>query len=167
MEQAFGRMKTAWIIGAVAVSVVITGGPALARAVPCAANGECIGGKKADTIQGPGNNVLDGKAGNDKLFSGGGSDVLGGPGNDTLTAVGAVESEGNSGGFNNLNGGPGNDKINAPAGLGYNAITGDSGNDVINARNGAPDTIDCGSGKDKVSFDPALDTIVNCEAQSS
>jgi len=167
MAKAMGRLKLAWIVGAVAVSVVIGGGPVLARSVPCAANGECIGTKKADTIQGPGNNVLDGKAGNDKLFSGGGSDVLGGPGNDSLTAVGAIESDGNSGGYNNLNGGPGNDRINAPAGFGYNDITGDSGNDVINAKNGAPDTIDCGSGKDKVSFDAALDTIANCEVQGS
>ena len=162
-----GRIKAAWIIGAVAVSMVVSGAPALARTVPCAANSECVGTRKADTIQGPGSNVINGKAGNDKLFSGGGSDILGGAGNDTLTAVGAVESDGKSGGFNNLNGGAGDDKINAPAGLGHNAITGDSGNDVINAKNGAPDTIDCGSGKDKVSFDAALDTIANCESQGS
>jgi Ca2+-binding RTX toxin-like protein len=167
MATVSGRMKAAWIIGAVAVSVVVSGAPALARTIPCAVNSICVGTKKADTINGPVANILDGKAGNDKLFSGGASDVIGGPGNDTLTAVGAYDDGTNTGGFNNLNGGPGNDKINAPAGLGYNDITGDSGNDVINAKNGAPDTIDCGSGKDKVSFDPALDTIVNCESQLS
>ena len=41
------------------------------------------------------------------------------------------------------------------------------GDTVPPACNGAPDTIDCGPGKDKVSFDTALDTIVNCESQGS
>jgi len=167
LAKTSGRFKTAWVVAAVAVTLVVSGGPVLARAIPCAANSTCVGTKKADSIQGPGSNILNGKAGDDKLFSAGASDVLGGPGNDTLTAAGAVESDGNSGGFNNLNGGPGNDRISAPAGYGYNDITGDSGNDVINAKNGAPDTIDCGSGKDKVSFDAALDTIANCEAQAA
>jgi Ca2+-binding RTX toxin-like protein len=167
MTAAIGRMKAAWIIGAVAVSVVVSGAPALARTIPCAANSTCVGTKKADTINGPVANILDGKAGNDKLFSGGASDVIGGPGNDALTAVGAYDDGTNRGGFNKFDGGPGNDKINAPAGLGYNEILGGSGNDVVSAKNGAPDTIDCGPGKDKVSFDAALDTIVNCESQGA
>ena len=163
MGQALGRMKAAWIVGAVAVTLVVSGGPVLARSIPCAANSECIGTKKADTIKGPGNNILEGKGGDDELYSGGGSNVYGGPGNDRLTAAGTVESEGTSGGFNNLRGGKGNDKIKAPAGHGYNAIFGEDGDDVIDAKNGAPDDIDCGSGKDTISYDAALDSIANCE----
>src|SRR5215213_9260453 len=157
MGQALGRLKAAWIIGAVTVTLVVGGGPVLARSIPCAANSECIGTKKADTIKGPGNNILDGKGGDDELYSGGGSDVYGGSGNDRLTAVGTVESEGNSGGFNNLRGGKGDDKIKAPAGHGYNDIFGGDGDDIIDAKNGAPDDIDCGPGKDTVSYDGALD----------
>ena len=167
MGQALARVKAASIIGALAVTLIVSGGPVLARTIPCAANSDCVGTKNADTIKGPGNNILNGKGGADKLYSGGGSDVLGGSGNDTLTAVGAIESDGNFGGYNSLRGGSGDDKIKAPAGLGYNFITGDDGNDIINAENGAPDTIDCGSGKDTVSFDAALDTITNCEKQGS
>ena len=166
MAQALGRMKAAWVIGAVAVTLVASGGPVLARSIPCAANSECIGTKKADTIKGPGNNILDGKGGDDELYSGGGSDVYGGSGNDRLTAVGTVESEGNSGGFNNLRGGKGDDKIKAPAGHGYNDIFGEDGDDIIDAKNGAPDDIDCGSGKDTVSYDAALDSITNCEKKA-
>jgi serralysin len=167
MGQALGRMKAAWIIGAVAATLVVSGGPVLARSIPCAANSECIGTKKADTIKGPGNNILDGKGGDDELSSGGGSDVLGGSGNDSLTVAGAVESEGNSGGFNTIRGGKGDDKIKAPAGLGYNDIFGEDDNDVINAKNGAPDDIDCGSGRDTVSYDAALDSITECEVKKS
>jgi Ca2+-binding RTX toxin-like protein len=136
MAAVSGRMKAAWIVGAVAVSVVVSGALALARTIPCAANSTCVGTKKADTINGPVANILDGKAGNDKLFSGGASDVIGGPGNDTLTAVGTYDDGTNRGGFNKLDGGPGNDKINAPAGLGYNDILGGPGSDKITAKNG-------------------------------
>jgi Ca2+-binding RTX toxin-like protein len=167
MTAAIGRMKTAWIIGTVAVSLVASGAPALARTIPCAANSTCLGTKKADTITGPAANILDGKAGNDRLYSGGASDVIGGPGHDTLIAVGTYEQDGNRGGYNKLSGGPGNDTISAPAGLGYNEILGGPGNDVIAARNGAPDDIDCGPGKDTVRFDAALDTIANCEAKGA
>src|SRR5215213_7841428 len=114
MAQALGRMKAAWIIGAVAATLVAGGGPVLARSIPCAANSESTGTKQDDTIKGPGNNIPDGKGGNDELYSGGGSDVYGGPGVDTVTASGAVESDGNSGGFNNPNGGSGDDKIRVP-----------------------------------------------------
>ena len=166
MGQALGLMKAAWIIGAVAATLVASGGPVLAGSIPCAANSECSGTKQDDTIRGLGNNILDGKGGDDKLYSRGASDVLGGPGNDSLTAVGAIESDGTSGGYNNLYGGKGNDVIKAPAGFGYNAIFGEDGNDVISAKNGAPDDIDCGPGKDTVSYDAALDSVTNCEKKA-
>src|SRR5215213_8042856 len=122
MGQALGRLKAAWIIGAVTVTLVVGGGPVLARSIPCAANSECYGTKKDDTIKGPGNNILDGKGGDDELYSGGASDVIGGPGNDILVAAGTVDSGGKSGGFNTFKGGNGADKIKAPAGHGHNDI---------------------------------------------
>jgi hypothetical protein len=85
----------------------------------------------------------------------------------TPAVAGAVESEGNSGGFNTMRGGKGDDKIKAPAGRGYNDIFGEDGNDVINAKNGAPDDIDCGPGRDTVSYDAALDGITKCEVKNS
>ena len=51
-----------------------------------------------------------------------------------------------------ITGGPSPDKI-----------TGDSGDDVINAKDGFKDTIDCGTGSDRVTVD-AIDVVSsNCE----
>ncbi len=38
-----------------------------------------------------------------------------------------------------------------------------SGDDVIDPKNGQQDTIDGGSGQDKVTFDAGLDEVENCE----
>ena len=48
-------------------------------------------------------------------------------------------------------------------GSGDEVITGGSGDDVINSKDGSKDTIDCGTGSDRVTVD-AIDVVSsNCE----
>lgn len=83
---------------------------------------------------GPGDDKLFGVQGNDRLFGGPGADLLvGGPGDDKLI------------------GGPGPDRI-----------FGGAGNDLIDARDGGPDFVNCGSGRDTVRAD-RIDHLVHCE----
>jgi Ca2+-binding RTX toxin-like protein len=139
MTQVSGRMKTALLVGAVAVSVLISGAPVLAASIPCPVNSECVGTEKADTFQAEGQNTIDGKNGNDRITDGGRASVL--------------------------HGRAGNDRIVALKGL--NTIFGGQGEDVIKAKNGEYDDIDCGPGKDTVIFDVGLDQVTGCESQSS
>ncbi len=139
MTQVSGRMKTALLVGAVAVSVLVSGAPVLAKSIPCPVNSECVGTEKADTFQAGGQNTIDGKNGNDRITSMAGASVL--------------------------HGRSGNDRIVALKGL--NTIFGGRGEDVIKAKNGEYDDIDCGPGKDTVIFDVGLDQVTGCESQSS
>ena len=60
-----------------------------------------------------------------------------------------------------LSGGSGDEVITG--GPSPDKITGGSGDDVINAKDGAKDTIDCGTGSDRVTVD-AIDVVSsNCE----
>jgi hypothetical protein len=105
-----------------------------------------------------------GGAGNDDIDDGAGNDLLlGGPGNDRL-----------DGGSNadRLEGGPGDDEILAvdsalssiPPAL--DTVLGGGGDDVIRAADGFRDVIDCGAGRDRVTFDADLDEITNCERRT-
>ena len=103
------------------------------------------GNARANTLRGTArNDTLRGLRGNDLLRGYGGSDLLlGGAGNDRLY------------------GGAGNDQI--LGGPGKDLIYGDAGNDTISARDGAHDTIHCGTGRDTVYADK-LDTVSgDCE----
>ena len=170
------RAKAAGIVAAVAVTLVVSGGPALARTIDCAFDDRaCFGTKQADTITGEGQNIIDGKGGNDRITSlGGSSDIIGGAGSDRITdEKGASDIEGGAGddtivskgGASNLTGGSGDDEIRALRGL--NDIKGNGGDDVINAKNGEGDDVDCGTGKDKVIFDAGLDELTGCEIKRS
>jgi Ca2+-binding RTX toxin-like protein len=157
MTQVSGRMKTALLVGAVAVSVLVSGAPVLAASIPCPVNSECVGTEKADTFQAEGQNTIDGKNGNDRITDGGGgSFIIAGGGNDRITS---------KGGASVLHGRSGNDCIVALKGL--NTIFGGQGEDVIKAKNDEYDDIDCGPGKDTVIFDVGLDQVTGCESQSS
>jgi hypothetical protein len=49
------------------------------------------------------------------------------------------------------------------SGIGADVLSGGSGDDVINAKDGSKDTIDCGTGSDRVTVD-AIDVVSsNCE----
>lgn len=101
---------------------------------------------------GPGNDNLDGGPGDDTLKGGPGNDFLtGGPGNDRL--FGGAGNDKLSGGKGNdiLVGGPGKDSFNAGP-----------GNDTINSKDGIPENVNCGPGKDKVTADRS-DSLHGCE----
>jgi Ca2+-binding RTX toxin-like protein len=104
-----------------------------------------VGGSGPDLLTGEdGANTLSGGAGADHLNGLGGDDTLnGGTGADTLAGGSGDE---------HIIGGPNPDKI-----------TGGTGDDTINAQDGAKDTIDCGTGNDRVTVD-AIDVVSsNCE----
>ncbi|MEA2374133.1 MAG: hypothetical protein QOD53_596 [Thermoleophilaceae bacterium] len=91
----------------------------------------------------------------DKLNGGDGDDVLyGAAGNDTL--------KGNAG-KDKLFGGRGNDRLDG--GKGKDVLSGGAGKDTINAKDGARDSVNCGSGKhDKVRADKK-DKLKGCESK--
>ncbi len=92
-------------------------------------------------------------AGNDTLEGRGGDDLLdGGPGRDTI--------DGGTG-HDRIIGGDGDDVL--IGGSAKDTIFGDAGNDVIQARDGAVDTIGCGSGTDRVVVDWTDVVATTCE----
>jgi hemolysin type calcium-binding protein/WD40 repeat protein len=86
-------------------------------------------------------------------LAGGGHDdtILGLAGNDTLLG---------GSGYDTIDGGAGNDVITG--GSGADKLDGGAGSDTIFAADGERDTIDCGSGRDRVVADPS-DKLLNCE----
>jgi Ca2+-binding RTX toxin-like protein len=92
----------------------------------------------------PGDDRLGGTRKADKLIGRGGNDtLLGRKGGDLIL------------------GGRGNDKITG--GKGFDEIRGGSGREVIRARDGHPDYIDCGKGKEVVYVDAVEDGVFNCK----
>jgi Ca2+-binding RTX toxin-like protein len=130
-----------------------------------------VGSAVADRIFGlDGSDVLDGNEGDDQLVgdgqaagAGDGDDAIdGGPGNDILLGLGGADR---------LDGEGGRDTIHArdytgdghPAG--QDSVHGGPGRDRIYADDGFVDTIDCGGGKDTVTYDRGLDWVRNCEVK--
>lgn len=102
---------------------------------------------------GSGPDALIGTGRNDTLLGLAGSDRLdGGPGNDRLNG-----GSGNDG----ISGGTGTDYITG--GPGRDNIRGFSGKDRIFVRDGQRDTVDCGSGVDRVTADRIDRIRKNCE----
>jgi Ca2+-binding RTX toxin-like protein len=79
--------------------------------------------------------VIDGRGGNDVIKGRGGTDVL--------------------------RGGGGRDRISG--GKKFDRIDGERGSDRINARDGQPDEIDCGLGRDVATVDRHEDGVFDCE----
>jgi Ca2+-binding RTX toxin-like protein len=104
-------------------------------------------------IGGSGGDVLTGEDGANALFGGAGADQLKGlGGDDNLNGGAGADVVTGASGDDVLTGGPNPDKI-----------TGASGDDVINAKDSSKDTIDCGTGNDRVTVD-AIDVVSsNCE----
>ncbi len=130
------------------------------------------GGPGDDDLAGQsGDDRLDGSTGNDRVDGGPGRDLLiGGPGVDRLTGssgddrlIGGSSSDRLSGGSGNdrVSGGSGHDRISG--GPGRDVLHGNTGNDTISARDGARDTIDCGTGRDSVTADRFDRVARNCE----
>lgn len=112
------------------------------------------GGKGADNEDaGSGNDLQDGGAGADRESGHAGNDVqYGGSGNDRLEGGDGADSE---------YGGSGNDTI--VGGRGADIIHGDAGDDTIYARDGAPDSVNCGSGRHDVAYADHSDKLRGCE----
>ena len=146
-----------------------------------------VGTPRADVlVGGPGDDIICGLGGNDRLFGGGGDDVLrGGPGADRLQGgsgddvlrgdEGADELRGGSGndevyagpGDDDAQGGEGNDTI--WGGTGDDDLGGGPGRDTIRAVDGPDfrDVVGCGSGDhDRAFADTRDDVSENCESNS-
>jgi Ca2+-binding RTX toxin-like protein len=129
-------------------------------------NDSLFGGSGRDRLRGGSGNdrlsgssdedVLSGDSGNDRLSGGSGADTLSGStGNDLLSG---------DSGDDRLIGSSGNDRITG--GAGRDRLQGDTGNDRISARDGARDSINCGSGRDTVTADRSDRVASNCERVS-
>ncbi len=113
-----------------------------------------FGTPRADTI--------DGLRGNDTIYGRGGNDRLnGGPGNDLLSGDAGHDRLNGGAGDDTLLGGGGRDIITG--GAGSDVIAGGNGNDTIRARDGVPDRITCGPGRDRVTADKVDDVARDCE----
>jgi Ca2+-binding RTX toxin-like protein len=97
---------------------------------------------------GGGANKLVGTNGPDKISGRGGSDKIKGRGGDDV-----------------LKGGKGGDSVGG--GKGFDRLIAGSGNDRINARDGHPDEIDCGAGRDFAKVDRHEDGVYDCETVRS
>jgi hypothetical protein len=105
--------------------------------------------------------TLTGGPGNDDLAGGGGADrILAGDGNDVVGGDrGNDRLEGGTGN-DRLDGGPQNDML--VGGLGRNSYLAGPGNDVVEAANGVRETVNCGSGRDRAVAD-RRDLVRQCE----
>ncbi len=82
-------------------------------------------------------------------------------GRDRIRGLGAGDKIKGRGDDDVLKGGKGGDVIGG--GKGFDRIMGGPGNDRINARDGRPDEIDCGAGKDFAKVDRHEDGVYGCE----
>lgn len=120
-----------------------------------AGNDAVSGNEGEDSVHGDdGEDGVFGRDGDDGVSGNGGDDVVrGGDGEDRVFGRDGDDRISGNGGDDRVAGGPGRDRI-----------FGRAGDDRILARDGARDTIDCGTGDDSVVADE-LDTVAgNCEA---
>ena len=100
-----------------------------------------------------GDDNISGMGGNDCLLGDGGSDNLqGGSGNDNLQGGAGEDTLQGGDGMDDITGGTSSDKVMAG-----------SGNDIVNVRDGARDTVSCGSGADIVYADANDSVLPDCE----
>ena len=132
------------------------------------------GDDKADGYGG--NDTIVGEAGNDTLYGGEGQDTMGGStGADSVYGGDDFDDITGDEGNDFLHGGPGVDDISDDSGK--DQIRGGGGGDYIDtgysedlasgSRDRVVDTVDCGSGIDKVLFEKGIDKInSNCEKKN-
>jgi Ca2+-binding RTX toxin-like protein len=111
--------------------------------VVLAGSGKLSGGS-AITVGDGGPNRLIGTKRHDVIYGRGGADVIKG-----------------RGGKDVLRGGRGRDRVFG--GKGFDRLKGGRGGDRIKARDGRPDEIDCGAGRDVATVDRAEDGVFDCE----
>jgi Ca2+-binding RTX toxin-like protein len=87
--------------------------------------------------------------------------LIGTPGDDSIDGRGAADLIRGRGGKDKLRGGTGRDDI--VGGKGFDRINAGGGRDTIRARDHAPDTIECGAGRDVAIVDRSEDGVYDCE----
>lgn len=140
------------------------------------AGNDCLsGGLGNDRLDGgTGNDLIYGEQGNDRLAGSSGSDKLrGSSGNDSLSGGSGDDGTAAGAGNDTVLGGAGDDRLTGSAGAdrlsggsGGDRFSGGSGADRISARDGIRDTINCGSGRDRVTADRRDRVSRNCERVS-
>ena len=134
-------------------------------------NDRVFGGSGTDTLDGEtGDDLLAGGAGNDGIRGGAGRHrMLGAAGADRIAGgVGSDIADGGGGndvidagtGADRVLGGPGADRLSG--GRGPDDVRAGAGDDRVAARDGTPDRVDCGPGRDVVAAD-RLDVVSGCE----
>jgi len=114
-------------------------------AVVLAGSGKSSGGSTTSAMVGDGGpNRLIGTNRHDVINGHGGADVIKG-----------------RGGKDVIRGGRGRDRV--AGGKGFDRLNGDRGRDRIKARDGQPDEIDCGAGRDVATVDRQEDGVFDCE----
>lgn len=169
----FGNGGHDSLTGSKAAANRLEGGPGSDKLVGGEAADQLYAGLDGGTLEGhggddliyggdTGQNGLVGGGGNDQIFSGAaGAGHWGDAGNDLLT--GGPGADILEGGFDvdTLVGADGNDLLNG--GTGRDRLDGGAGDDVIQAADGAPDTISCGPGVDRVVKDRLDRLPADCE----
>ena len=108
---------------------------------------DIIDGRRVNTVD----LILNGGAGNDKIWGGRGNDILdGGAGNDKLFG---------GDGDDILIGGTGRDYLNG--GRGFNELYGGAGNDILRALRGSVNLFDGGEGRNIIYLVSNLDAVSN------
>jgi hypothetical protein len=100
-----------------------------------------------------GNDILRGFGGNDRLYGGSGSDRLYGRGGSDVLAGGS--------GRDTLRGGSGPDRLGG--GRSRDVLLAGPGNDTLRARDGRPDRVAGGTGRDRARIDRLLDRVTGVE----
>ena len=161
------------------MSLVAITGVALADTFNCFANRACIGTDGPDTLYGTSSyDNMDARQGNDVMYGHEGWDFMSGDAYDARdSSTDGNDRVGGGKSFDQLVGYGGNDKLLGRSGGDYifaeessenpgkDVVQGNEGNDEILARDGAKDTIGCGTGKhDTVYYDEGIDTVSSsCE----
>jgi Ca2+-binding RTX toxin-like protein len=171
------------VLTTMAVALVAASGVAYALSVQCDGEGDqapdtgaCAGTAQDDTIIGTeGTDFIDARGGDDRVEARGGEDFLfgrsgvdllfGQDGNDHLFGHGRGDTLVGGFGINQYFGASGPDNIFADASQPgeSEAISAGPGNDTIFAFDGQLDVIDCGSGTDTVTNDPADQFDPSCD----
>jgi Ca2+-binding RTX toxin-like protein len=189
VKKHFVIRKGALLLSSMAlVALVLASGVALAEVIGCRGTTSCFGTNSADTMTGTrADNQMFGQAGNDTMVGKGGADYIrGDEGADTISGNRAGEQFLWGGGFDAggnyddrsddvVYGGRGADSIvGGFAERGMDSLYGGRGDDTINTAQrdsgtGAAVTkeiIDCGPGRDTVSYDKGKDEVKNCETKN-
>ncbi len=166
------------LLGILGAAQALGTGVVDARDIDCPpSSGWCSGTNDPDTMYGTYTvDLIDGDGAGDTLYGYDGNDQLVGDSNgdplldgpDWLFGGAGDDSLSGYGGSDLLVGGPGKDYIDATernsTNPGSDAVKGGGGPDEIDAADGSKDTIDCGTGRDTVTFDKGLDKVDgNCE----